>query len=78
MTDTILIKTISLLLPCILRRHTRRLLLGSHPSAKAVALAKKYYMKLEDGYTFVTQFERKQSIKVHSKSTAYEKVISQI
>lgn len=56
-------------------RYTRRLPLDSHPSAKAVALADKYCMKLEDGYTFVEQFERKQSIKIRSKSTVYEKVI---
>lgn len=40
-------------------RYTRRFPLDSHPSAKAIALADKYCMKLEDGYTFVEQFERK-------------------
>ena len=56
-------------------KYTRRLPLYSHPSAKAVALADKYCMKLEDGYTRVEQFERKQLIKIRSKSTVYEEVI---
>ncbi|MFF2798220.1 hypothetical protein [Lysinibacillus xylanilyticus] len=43
-------------------RYVRRLPAGQKASAEALALAKKFYMELEDGYTLIDEFHRWQRV----------------
>lgn len=50
-------------------RYVRKLPSGSHASVGAKRLAENYCMELKDGYTFIDEFERKQTVYAKNRAT---------